>query len=292
MIIAWFALLLMIVAYAVATFLQAIAATQGKATEGLDPRLLFRLAKQKTYLVAMACQGVGTLAAFLARRDLPLFLVQAAIGAMLVVTALLGIVFCAWRLPRVEIGLIVAVIAGVGILVAVAQPGPATDPGTPMVLALVVAAPIFAMLVHFAARLQGAPGAVALGGLAGAAFGSAAIASRPLMNAADFESFLTNPLLYVFLVHTVAGQLFLGMALQRGATTAASAAMNAMVAIPPAIVGLLFLNDHIKEGWQLAAGLGFTITVTATVALAWFAEPQSHKIGTRTEQNTLAGAQR
>ncbi|NUS74395.1 MAG: hypothetical protein HOQ05_13505 [Corynebacteriales bacterium] len=266
----------MVVAYGVATFLQALAATRSDNNSKLDPGLLWRLAQQKTYLAGVACQGIGTVCAFIARRELPLFLVQAAMGATVVVTALLGVLVLAWRLPRSEIILIAMVLLGIVALVAAAEPGKAKDPSAYVIGGLVLSLAVIAVLAHFAARLPGAQGSVTLGALSGAAFGAAAIASRPLVGAENWQDFVTDPLLYVFLVQTIAGQLLLGMALQRGATTAATASMTAMVAVPPALIGLWLLGDQMKAGMSPVATVGFTVTVVATVILAWYAEPQSH----------------
>src|SRR5262245_3929290 len=125
MLIAWIALSCMIIAYGLTDFLQAIAANKAPTHESLHPGLLFRLARSRTYLVAMFFQGIGLVAAIVARRDLPLFLVQAALGAGLVITALLGVVVLRWRLPRTEIALILVVLIGVTVLVISAEPGPA-----------------------------------------------------------------------------------------------------------------------------------------------------------------------
>ena len=51
---------------------------------------------------------LGFVLAFLARRDLPLFLVQASVAAGLGVTAVLGVLVLKWRLPAAEIALLVA----------------------------------------------------------------------------------------------------------------------------------------------------------------------------------------
>src|SRR5690606_39256820 len=128
----------------------------------------------------------------------------------------------------------------------------------------------------FAARLHGAPGSVVLGALAGIAFGAAAVASRPLANLHSFERFIADPLLYLLIAHSVVGQLLLGLAMQRGSTTAAVAAMDAAAAVPAAIVGLLFLGDRVTGGLEWLAALGFLVTLLAVIGLTVFAEPQHH----------------
>ncbi len=68
--------------------------------------------------------------AFLARRDLPLFLVQASVAAGLGVTAILGVVVLKWRLPAAEVVLLLLLFAGISALVLAARPAPSKPLGT------------------------------------------------------------------------------------------------------------------------------------------------------------------
>ncbi len=131
--------------------------------------------------------------------------------------------------------------------------------------------------MFFAVRLHGAPGSVALGSLAGLAFSSAAVAARPLASAPSAEAFLADPLFYLLIAHSIVGQLLLGLAMQRGSTTAAVAAMDAAGAVPAAIVGLLLLNDKIWPGREWLAAVGFLVTLAAVIGLTRYAEPQQHR---------------
>lgn len=280
MILGWVILVVMIVGYGTANLLQGMAAARGDSDEKLDPRLLVRLARQKTYLAGVGFQALGTLTAFVARRDLPLFLVQASVGAGLAVTALLGVLILRWRLSGKEIALMVATALGLAALIFSAEPSEAKDPHVITVIGLAAMVLVLAAAAHFAARLHGAAGSVVLGALAGLAFGCSAIASRPLVNANSVQEFLTDPLLYVFLVHTVAGQLIMTLALQRGVTTAAAAAMNAMAA-PVAVVGIVLLGDQIVEGRGPLATAGFVVTLAAVVGLALYSQPQQHEVSDR-----------
>lgn len=266
----------MIAAYGVANLLQSVAATRTTVHHTLDPALLLRLACHRTYLVGVGCQMLGFVLAFLARRDLPLFLVQASVAAGLGVTALLGVLVLKWRLPAAELGLLVLLLVGIGSLVISAQPAPARRLGMTGVLMLAAALGVIAVLSVFAVRLHGAPGSVALGSLAGLAFSAAAVCARPLASARSLDDFVTDPLLYLLIVHSVAGQLLLGLAMQRGSTTAAVAAMDAAGAVPAAIVGLMLLGDRIWPGREWLAATGFLITLVAVIGLTRYAEPQHH----------------
>jgi drug/metabolite transporter (DMT)-like permease len=272
----WVFLAAMIMAYGVANLLQSIAAARTTAHETLDPKLLMRLARHRIYLFGLLCQVLGFVLAFLARRDLPLFLVQASVAAGLGVTAVLGVFTLNWKLPRVEMLLLAALCIGLAGLVVSAEPHPSYPLGTAGVLLLLAALIGLAIAGFFAARLRGVPGSVGLGALAGIAFGAAAVASRPLANIGDAEAFITDPLLYLLIAHSVVGQLLLGLAMQRGSTTAAVAAMDAAAAVPAAIVGLLFLGDRIAPGREWMAAAGFLLTLGSVIGLTFFAEPQHH----------------
>nr|WP_244236980.1 hypothetical protein [Micromonospora violae] len=267
----------MIVAYGFANLLQSVAAARTTVHHTFDPGLLLRLAGHRTYLVGLGCQIGGFVLAFLARRDLPLFLVQASVAAGLGVTAILGVLVLKWRLPAAEVVLLALLFAGITALVLSARPAPSKQLGTAGSVALLAALGAIAVLGVFAVRLHGAPGSVALGSLAGLAFSSAAVAARPLASAPSAEAFLADPLLYLLIAHSIVGQLLLGLAMQRGSTTAAVAAMDAAGAVPAAIVGLLLLNDKIWPGREWLAAAGFLVTLAAVIGLTRYAEPQQHR---------------
>ncbi|WFE67345.1 hypothetical protein [Micromonospora sp. WMMD714] len=280
----------MIVAYGFANMLQSVAAARTTVHHTFDPGLLLRLAGHRTYLVGLLCQVIGFVLAFLARRDLPLFLVQASVAAGLGVTALLGVVVLKWRLPAAEVALLVLLFAGITALVLSAQPAPSKGLGTAGLIALTAALGGIGLLGFFAVRLHGAPGSVALGSLAGLAFSAAAVAARPLASAPSAEAFVRDPLLYLLIVHSLVGQLLLGLAMQRGSTTAAVAAMDAAGAVPAAIVGLLLLDDKIWPGREWLAAVGFLITLASVIGLTRYAAPQHHhQAVTRAPERVMVG---
>ncbi|MEV0942997.1 hypothetical protein [Micromonospora wenchangensis] len=280
----------MIIAYGFANMLQSVAAARTTVHHTFDPGLLLRLAGHRTYLIGLLCQVTGFVLAFLARRDLPLFLVQASVAAGLGVTALLGVVVLKWRLPAAEVALLVLLFAGITALVLSAQPAPSKGLGTAGLVALALALGGIGLLGFFAVRLHGAPGSVALGSLAGLAFSAAAVAARPLASAPSAEAFVRDPLLYLLIAHSLVGQLLLGLAMQRGSTTAAVAAMDAAGAVPAAIVGLLLLNDKIWPGREWLAAVGFLITLASVIGLTRYAAPQHHHAVARTPERAMVGA--
>jgi hypothetical protein len=265
-----------VVAYGVANFLQSVAASRVSVHAKLDPGLLLRLAGHRTYVAGLFCQLGAFLFAFLARRDLPLFLVQTAVAAGLGITVLLGVLFLRWRHPVSEVVLMGTLVLGLTLLILAAEVSQSRPLNGTEVCALALTVPIVGVLARGAVRLRGAPGSVALGALSGLSFGAVAIASRPLAGVHSVSGFLTDPLLYILLAHTIVGQLLLGLAMQRGSTTAAVASMDAAAAIPPALVGLLLLGDRIAPGRGWLAAIGFVLALGSVLLLTRYAEPQHH----------------
>jgi len=282
----------MIVAYGFANLLQSVAATRTTLHTKFHPKLLFKLACQRIYLLGVGCQVLGFLLAFVARRDLPLFLVQAAASAGLGVTALCGVLFLRWKLPRAEIALLAFLFGGLFALVISAKPAHAQPISGGGLGALVGWLAIIALCGIFAARLRGAPGSVALGALAGMAFSAGAVAGRPLASSQSIPEFVSNPLLYVLIGASILGQLLLGLAMQRGSTTSAVAAMDAAAAVPAAAIGLLFLGDKIHPGREWVAALGFFVTLAAVIGLTRYAEPQHHHQKAPTRPRALTAGPR
>ena len=288
----WLFLAAMIAMYGIANLLQAVAASRVTIHHTLDPSLLLKLASHKTYVIGLACQLGGYVLAVFARRDLPLFLVQASVAAGLGVTALLGVLVLKWKLPRTEVVLLGALILGVTALVLSAHPGPPREASPTILMGLVAALGVVAVLGFLVVRVQGPPGAVALGAVAGLSFGAAAVASRPLMNVDSWGAAFTDPLLYLLIAHSLLGQLLFGLALQRGSTTAAVASMDASFSVPPAAIGLLLLGDRIEPGREWLAAIGFTVTLAAVLGLTRYAEPQYHHRSAREGVRVKVGTAR
>lgn len=268
----------MILAYGVANLLQSVAANRVHVHDSLHPGLFVRLAGHKTYVIGVALQFLGFLLAFLARRDLPLFLVQASSAAGVGVMVILGIVLLRWRIVPIELGLILLLSLGIGAQVLAARPGPAHRIGPLGALVLLAAIGAIGGLALGAVRLSGAAGSVALGSLAGLAFGAGAIASRPLASASSLAGLAASPLLYLLILHSILAQLLLGLAMQRGSATAAVAAMDAASAVPAAVVGVLFLGDGIRPGLHWLAIVGFCVSICAVLLLSRYAKPQPRRI--------------
>src|SRR5437764_10737006 len=92
----WVYLGAMILAYGVANLLQSIAAARTSHERRFRPSLLLRLAGHRTYLLGIAFQIIGFVLAFLARRDLPLFLVEGGVADGVGVSGVAGGLRVCW----------------------------------------------------------------------------------------------------------------------------------------------------------------------------------------------------
>lgn len=255
------------VSYAVGIVAQTVAARRADRRDGVDVGLLARLATDRVYLLGFGAQCVGFVLAFVARADLPLYLVQAGAMSAVGIAAVLGAVLLKWTIRPAEIGALTVTAVGLILLVGAAKPGPALDLSPLAGAGLVVLLVTVAALAVPASRLQGARGAVAFGLLAGLAFAVLAIASRPLAGGPLAELPL-HPMAWLMVAGALVGQALLAAALQRGSTTAAMASMDSTSVLLASVVGLTLLGDQIVDGRGLwvAGGLGFVVLGVVVMA--------------------------
>jgi drug/metabolite transporter (DMT)-like permease len=253
--------------YAVGIVAQTVAARRAEHRAGVDVGLLVRLATDRVYLIGFAAQCLGFALAFLARADLPLYLVQAGAMSAVGIAALLGGLLLKWTIRPSEVAALAVIATGLVLLVGAAEPGPAME------LSMIAGLGLTGLLVATAAvavpasRVGGARGGLALGLLAGLAFAVLAIASRPLADGPLLELPL-RPLTWLMVASAFVGQALLAAALQRGSTTAAMASMDSTNVLLASAAGLLLLGDRVavgRTGWLVA---GLAMVVVGVVAMA------------------------
>src|SRR5438270_8820996 len=114
------------VSYGLGTVLQAAGARRAATAEHLDVMLLARLARQLPYLGGLALDAIGFVAALVALRTLPLFVVQAAVAGSVGVTALTAVKVFGFRLGTRDVVALGAMTVGLGLLGASARIGHAS----------------------------------------------------------------------------------------------------------------------------------------------------------------------
>ncbi|WP_286149238.1 hypothetical protein [Mycobacterium sp. IS-1496] len=225
--------------------------------------LVRRLATDRCYAAGLAAQVVGFLLAFFARETLPVYLVQAGACAAVGVAAALGAVILGWRVTRPELAVLAVLTVALALLAGAAEPSRITSvpPSTGWVLAAVLAA-----CVGLAPAAWRARGAVPLAGLAGAAFAVLAVASRPLPSL-EWTALLVHPLAWLTLASAAVGQVMLAAALQRGSTTSAGAAMDAVTMVVASAAGIALVGDRIADGRAAWLVAGLFLIVAGVLAM-------------------------
>ena len=265
--------------YGSATVLQAVGVRRLAAMPP-GSSLLARAWSGRLYGVGLALDGVGFLAALVALRSLPLFVVQSAIASSVGVTAVLAVLLLGARLSGREVTALVVV--GLG-LVALAlsagteSPTPLTAPWSWVVLAMVV--PVGALSLVAARLPRGSRWAAPLlAAAAGLGFGGVGIAARVVSVPEPWWHLLADPLAWAVAAYGVLAMVCYALALDRGAATTTAAVTFGVETVVPAAVGLLWLGDTVRAGFAAWAALGFVATLGGCVALARRAEVPSDAV--------------
>ena len=260
--------------YGAGTVLQAVAARRTARLTSLDPGLLLRLVRDPPYLVSLGLEGVGFLASVVALRSLPLFLVEAAVASSVGVTAVLAVRFLGARLRRPDLLAFAGLALGLVLLAISAEPGSGVPLGVGAEWALLGGVGATSALGAVAARANQSWGGLALAALAGAAFGGTGVAARVLVLPDPLWRLGGDPVAWALLGYGVLGMLLFALSLQRGAVTATAAMTVCVETLLPAWLGLAYLGDAVRAGFELVAVAAFAVTLGGAVLLARFAEPE------------------
>lgn len=258
-----------VLAYGVASLLQAMA---GRRTPGATAG---RLLLSPLVLGGLALDLVGFAAGAAALRDLPLFLVQGATAASILVTALLAALVLDERPTRRETLAMPLILAGVVALALSADPGPASGLPVPVAVGLMLAAPLFGALTWYGLRDPRRLPAISLAVLAGLSYGSATLAVRG-MTAMARGDLLFPVMLLTVAAHALLGVVLVTTAMRRNAVNAVTGVLFATETAVPAALGVLLLGDRPAPGcgWATVAGCALLGMATALLSRATTARPQ------------------
>jgi drug/metabolite transporter (DMT)-like permease len=275
MFLAYLAALGCAVFYGLGSVLQGIGARRIEAGDRLQPRLLVRVATQAPYLAGLGLDAVGWLLSLLALIRLPLFVVQAVVAASIVFVVLFSALIDHVPVRRQQVLFVVALSLGLGGLGLTAAPDTARSVSTGFAIAVWISVVVIGVLGALAPRwLSPDTASSLLGALAGLAFGGTALCARSLGADGSWGDVLRDPLGWALLAFGALGLSFYAAALQRGNVTVATAWQTMTSTVAPAVVGLLVLGDHARQGFAGVALVAFVVTIAATVGLT-FATPPS-----------------
>jgi hypothetical protein len=271
----WWGLLIILlgsVCAGCAAVLQALAARSlPDDGRGLRVGLVLDLFRRWRFIVGIGLDLCSFAASTIALRVLPVFLVQAVVAANLAVTAVVAWYVLGTRLRRTELGAVLAVCVGLGVLGLSAAPQSPQHGSTALHFGLLGSVAVIALLGVGASRLPGRWNAAALGLLAGLAFGLVNLCSRVLPNF-SLSVLVGQPTLWAMPAAGLCALLFLNTAFQRESVVAASAGTILGQTIFPAAVGLFALGDHTRNGFAPPAIAGFAVALAGTLLLTRFGD--------------------
>lgn len=236
------------------------------------PGELGPLLRTPLYLGGLTVDLLGFVFTVMALQLLPLFLVQSIVAASVGVTALF-LAATGRPLGRQAWLALAASLVGLVMLGFSSAPhnGAVLDIGWQWVLlASAVPLALFGLLVQ---RIGGRSTAPLLGLTAGLAFSGVSIAARGLDLPEPAWRLITLPAVWAIAVLGILGTIFFARGMQHGRVTVVAAVSFTTTTVLPSAVGLAFLGDQIRPGYQLLASAGFLIAVLAAIALARFAGP-------------------
>jgi drug/metabolite transporter (DMT)-like permease len=252
----------------VAAVLQKVSADQEERVSSLHIGLLWRLLDDWPYLIGLALDGASFLLTVVAAQNLPLFVAEPVIAINVVITALIERLLFQRRLPRVAWLAIAGILVGLTLL-ALSGSSERAHATALAVRWTVILLPLgVAAAGAWVATRNQQSATVALGVLAGIAFGGTAVAARMLVVPHPFWQILLSPLLWAMLAYGFVGLLMFTIALQRSHASIVAAATTAAQSIVPIVIGIALLGDSPRDGtWALAVA-GMVLTLTGTLAIA------------------------
>ncbi|OJG08117.1 hypothetical protein ATL51_1512 [Pseudonocardia alni] len=223
---------------------------------------------QPWFLAGLLADVVAWVLTVVALRYLPVFAVQSILAGAIALTTLADHGWNPWNLIRRDRWAVAAVLTGLVVVAASAEPDrpDALPPvATPVLLVSFVLILAAAPFVWRAGR----PMLLAL--LAGLGFGGTALAVRAIhpgpLRWETAGNLLLDPLVYGVVAMGVLGVLAFARALQDGAVGPATAVLSVTEVVVPGLVGIALLGDRIRPGWEGAALAGVLVALGGVVAL-------------------------
>ena len=260
------------IAYGTATVLQAIG-VQRMAAIPDGAALWTRLVAGRLYAFGLILDVLGFLASVASLRTLPLFLVESAVASSVAVTAVLAVLVLDLRLRHAEITALVVIGVGLVLLAVSAEPGPAHHAGAVAGWVMLGTVALVALMLLIGLRdANSARASLILATAAGAGYGLVGIAARALEVRHPWWQTAADPVLWALLAQGALAVIAYGFALHRGRVTTVAAITMVVETVFPAIVGLVFLGDAVRDHLMLLAVIGFVATLAGSLALANQAE--------------------
>ncbi len=237
---------------------------------------LIALRRQWLYFLGLGVNLLGFACASAALHRLPLFLVQSmlafSVGVTAMISALMGSHLRAPGWGALGVGATGLVLLGVS-----AEPGPA-QPLPPQWRWLLVAAAIpVAAIAIYARRHKLVWATVALAFGSGVAYGVVGISARTLHLPDAAWRLVLEPAAWSIVLNGLTAAVLFAMALQKGGPTGVTAIMFTTNTALSSFVGLVYLGDHVRDGYVAAATIGFALAIAGAIAVAHYSADTRQK---------------
>jgi drug/metabolite transporter (DMT)-like permease len=254
--------------YGSASVLQAVAARGGQGT--------LRIIARPAYLIGTGLDILAWLCSLAALRTLPVFQVQGVLACSLAVTAVVARVVLGERLGR--LGVLAVALSVLSLLVLAAAAGPDQPMSLDLTRRAALAGSVLPIMVAgwFAARARHS---LAAAGLAGLAFGGAALCARAITVPSHGDLVSTaagvalDPLAWALAGFGVTGILLYATALEHGDPARATAMLWLAEVAAPSVVGVTLLGDSVRPGRGPAAVCAVVLGLAAAWLLTWQSPP-------------------
>lgn len=258
--------------YALASVLQHRGARDQPDEASMKLGLLVRLLRHPAWLIGTVCDGAGFVLQFVALGHGPIVVVQPLLVCGLLFALPIGAAWAGRRLTRGDWLAAVAVCAGLGVFLTVADPASGRDNTTPghwTVLLLVVTG-VTAGLALLALGDDTRRRAVSLAAGAGVVYGAAAALTKTTsyLLVRGVIPLFTHWQPYVLVVFGVGGMLMAQSAFQAGALDASLPAMTVADPVASIAIGALVFHEAITSR---PAAIVAEVTALATMCVGVYA---------------------
>ncbi|MEU0530608.1 hypothetical protein [Amycolatopsis tolypomycina] len=246
---------------------------------GGSPQDLIALRRQPLYFLGVGVDLLGFVFAAAALHRLPLFLVQSvlafSVGVTATISAILGVRLVGAGWVALGVGATGLVLLGLS-----ADPGPARSLPPGGKLLLVGVAVVIAAIAFTAQRSTGRWSPIVLGFCAGLGFSTVGISARTLDASGPVWHLAVEPALWAMIANGLVAAAAFAMALQRGRATAVTAIMFTTNTALSSLIGVVLLDDRVREGFTATAVVGFVLAIAGAIATAHYAA--AHRAGSST----------
>ncbi|MFD5829943.1 hypothetical protein [Lentzea sp. NPDC060358] len=237
---------------------------------------LIALRRQWLYFLGLGVDVLGFACASVALHRLPLFLVQSMLAFSVGVTALISAFLGAHLRTRGWIALAVGA-TGLVLLGISAEPGPAhTLPPQWRWVLVATVVPVLG-IAAYARRHRHVWATVALAFGSGVAYSVVGISARTIDLPDPVWRLVLEPAAWAIVLNGIAAAVLFAMALQKGGPTAVTAIMFTTNTALSSFVGLVYLDDRVRQGYVTAAAAGFVLAIAGAIAVAHYSANSKKK---------------